>query len=86
MDECKTVKSLFHTMSPQMLLFCIDSVIVTLLQCVGLKFMMSSTHTLYGPHVHSMLNILKPVPNQQYVDRTVLFENEQEEDSPGHIR
>ena len=49
-------------------------------------FMMSSTHThlqLYGPHVHRMLNLLKPGPNQQYVDLTVSFENEQEEDKPG---
>ena len=29
-DECKTIKTLFPTMSPQMLLFCIYSVIVLL--------------------------------------------------------
>ena len=49
-------------------------------------FLQPTVLQLYGPHFHSMLNLLKPGPSQQYVDLTLSFENEQEEDVPGTFR
>ena len=46
-DECKTMKSLFTQCHKNFLLFCIDSVMVILLQCVGLMFMKS----FFYPHI-----------------------------------
>ena len=81
------MKSLFTQCHKNVLLFCIDSVMITLFTVCWANvydaFLLPTHLQLSGTHIHRMLNLLKPGPNQQYVDLTVSFENEQEEDTPG---
>ena len=63
--------------------FCHSGIVTVCWANVHDVFLQPTLLQIYGPHVHSMLNFLKPGPNQQYVDLTVSFENEQEEGTPG---